>query len=242
MSHSTIDSDVGHQPALRTHGLVHRLRRVLMPLASLKITVTLFALSVVLVFLGTLAMKDAGIWTVVKTYFRSFYVWIPFQVFVRLGQVFFRVPEDAAVPGGLPFPGGWSIGAALLVNLIAAHLVRSKLTWRRSGILLLHSGIAILLVSELVTGLFAVEGRMVIGQGETVNYVMSTQQSELAVIDSSDPKAEDIVAVPATLLRQGGVVRNETLPFDIQCVRYMVNSELADLPATGKNLATAGAG
>ena len=95
----------------------------------------LFALSVVLVFCGTLAMMDNGIWTVVQEYFRSFHVWIPFQVFVRLGQVFFGVPRTGRSAAAFPFPGGWSIGAALLVNLIAAHLVRFKMTWRRSGIL-----------------------------------------------------------------------------------------------------------
>jgi hypothetical protein len=226
----------------RSPRLTHQLRRALVPLASLKITVVLFALSVVLVFLGTLAMKDWGIWTVVKTYFRSFYVWIPFQVFVRLGQVFFRVPEDATFPGGFPFPGGWSIGVALLVNLIAAHLVRFKLSWRRSGILMLHAGIAILLVSELITGLFSVEGRMVIGPGETVNYVLSAQQTELAVIDNSNPAAQEITSIPADLLRRSDPIRNDALPFDIRPLKYMVNSELTDAPAGKANQATAGAG
>ncbi len=243
MSHSTIDSYVTDPPAARPKGAMHRLRRVLIPLASLKITVVLFALSIVLVFLGTLAMKDSGIWTVVKTYFRSFYVWIPFQVFVRLGQVFFGVNEGATLPGGFPFPGGWSIGAALLVNLLAAHFVRFKLSWRRSGILLLHAGIAVLLVSELVTGLFAVEGNMVIGQGETVHYVLSTQQTELAVIDANDPAVEEVTAIPAALLRKGEVIRTDALPFEVRGVRYLVNSELAKLPAAGdQNPATAGFG
>jgi hypothetical protein len=220
----------------------HRLRRLLMPLASLRITVTLFALSVVLVFVGTLAMMDSGIWSVVKAYFRSFYVWVPFQVFVRLGQVFFRVPEGTTVAGGFPFPGGWSIGLALLINLLAAHLVRFKLSWRRSGILLLHSGIGLLLVGELVTGLFAVESQMVIGQGETVNYAQRTHELELAVTDASDPAADSVVAVPTALLRKGGTVRDAALPFDVEVVKYMVNSRLADQPAGGANPATAGAG
>lgn len=242
MSQSTIDAAVHDRPAARPHGLGHRLRRLLMPLASLKITVFLFALSVVLVFCGTLAMKDWGMRTVEKSYFRSFYVWIPLQVFARFGQVFFGASDQATLGGGFPFPGGWSIGAALLVNLLAAHVVRFKLAWRRSGILLLHAGLAILLVSELITGLFAVEGQMVIGQGETVDYVVSTQKAELAVIDSSDPKAETIVAIPAELLRKGGVIRDEALPFEVQATRYMVNSRLGDVAAGDKNPATAGAG
>ena len=243
MTDSTSDAYVTDRPAFRPKPAAHVLRDTLAVLASLKITVVLFALSAVLVFLGTLAMKDWGTWTVVKTYFRSFYLWIPFQVFVRLGQVFFGVKEGVAVPGGFPFPGGWSIGAALLVNLISAHVVRFKISWRRSGILLLHTGVAILLVSELVTGLFAVEGNMVISQGETVNYVLSSQKTELAIIDATDPAGDNIVAIPATLLRKGEAIHDDALPFDVRGVRYLVNSDLVDLPATGgQNPATAGAG
>src|SRR5438105_1181396 len=56
--------------------------------ASLRLTVVLFSLSLVLVFFGTLAQIDAGVWTVVRDYFRSFYVWIPLQLLVQFGQVF----------------------------------------------------------------------------------------------------------------------------------------------------------
>src|SRR5947209_6059705 len=56
-------------------------RWVLEGLASLKLTVVLLALSIVLVFCGTLAQIDHGIWVVVKMYFRSFFVWIPLQIF-----------------------------------------------------------------------------------------------------------------------------------------------------------------
>ena len=211
--------------------------------ASLKVTVVLFALSVVLVFCGTLAMMDNGIWTVVKVYFRSYYVWIPFQVFVRLGQVFFGVPKDWAVGGGFPFVGGWSIGLALLVNLIAAHLTRFKLSWRRSGILVLHTGIGLLLIGELVTGLFAVESQMVIGQGETVNFVQRAHELELAITDAGDRAGEEVVAVPMALLHKGGTIRDAALPFDIDVVKYMVNSSLTrDPPAGQSNPATAGFG
>src|SRR5262249_15009113 len=69
--------------------------------ASLKVTVVLFALSIFLVFAGTLAQKEIGMWTAVDTYFRSAIVWIPFQLFVRFGHIFFSkfIPETASVSG-----------------------------------------------------------------------------------------------------------------------------------------------
>src|SRR5690242_694792 len=90
------------------------IKKMLWALASLRLTVVLFSLSIVLVFCGTLAQVDSGIWTAVNQYFRSAYVWIPLQIFVPFGQVFFGVPQGAHVPGGFPFPGGWLLGGLLL--------------------------------------------------------------------------------------------------------------------------------
>src|SRR5260370_13380483 len=83
--------------------------KILTPIASLRITVVLFGLSFFLVFVGTLAQRDAGIWTVVSQYFRSLYVWVPLQIFN------FSSEYDCA--GGFPFARGWLLGVILLVNL-----------------------------------------------------------------------------------------------------------------------------
>src|SRR5690348_14404843 len=99
------------------------LRKAIGPLASLRLTVVLFSLALILVFCGTLAQVDMGIWTAVNQYFRSAYVWIPFQIFVHFGHVFFGVSQSAQLPGSFPFPGGWLIGGLLLANLLAAHTV-----------------------------------------------------------------------------------------------------------------------
>jgi hypothetical protein len=192
-----------------------RARDLLRPLASLRLTVGLFALATMLVFCGTLAQVDAGIWTVVRTYFRTAYVWIPFQIFF---------PRSLAVPGAFLFPGGWLIGGLLLVNVLAAHAVRFKATWKRSGIILLHAGIIVMLVSEAVTGLYAVEGNMTIVEGGASNYVENTQAAEFAVVDASDPEYDDTVVIPESILKKGGRISSELLPFDVDVDRFMVNS------------------
>ena len=50
--------------------LAQAIRTALMPLASLKITIVLFALSIFLVLVGTLAQARMDIWDVVGQYFR----------------------------------------------------------------------------------------------------------------------------------------------------------------------------
>ena len=76
---------------------------------SLKLTVTLLSLSMVLVFCGTLAQVDKGIWTVMEQYFRTWIAWIDLSIFTKLESV-------ASV--SLPFPGGFLIGSLLSLNLL----------------------------------------------------------------------------------------------------------------------------
>ncbi len=199
--------------------------RLLKILASLRITVVLFGFSILLVFFGTLAQVDAGIWTVVSQYFRSAYVWVPLQIFF---------PRDLSIPGGFPFPGGWLLGGLLLVNLLAAHAIRFHLTWKRSGILLIHAGLIVMMVSEVVTGVFAVESRMVIANGETVGFIDSTREVELAILDSSRAKVDDVVVIPERLLRTPGLIQDPLLPFAMEIQEYSANSALVVVPP-GKN-------
>ncbi|MHC4991094.1 MAG: cytochrome c biogenesis protein ResB [Planctomycetota bacterium] len=277
------------------------IKTYLAPLASLKLTVALMAMSTFLVFAGTVAQVDKGIWTVVEEYFRCAFAWIDLQIFF---------PRRWNVPGGFWFPGGWLLGGLLFTNILAAHLIRFKvkvrgpqliagsavlalgglLVWliiagvfnqdvaateeaafwrvllrlakgggaalvlmvgcmllfkRRAGIVLLHGGIILLLISEFVTGAFAVEGRMRINAGEAVNYVEHTRMHELIFIDRSDPERDQVTAVPLGRFRRNGRVSDPGLPVDMEVVQYMRNSRVLDAMRVGPmvaNPATAGAG
>jgi len=117
--------------------MLNAVKQVLSPLASLKLTVAILALSVLLVFMGTLAQIDMGIWDVVNGYFRSFRVYIPIQIFF---------PRDIRIPGELPFPGGYTIGVLMLLNLLAAHSLRFKVRAKGkrliAGVLVMFIGAA----------------------------------------------------------------------------------------------------
>jgi hypothetical protein len=194
--------------------------RCLEVLASLRLTVILFTLSIFLVYFGTWAQKDASIWAVVNQYFRSFYVWIPFKVLLMYSV------DD--VGGSIPYPGGWLLGGLLLINLLAAHAVRFKISWKRSGILLIHSGLILMMVGELVTGLYAVEGHMFIMEGNSANFVEHDRSVELAIIDRSDAKMDRETIIPGKLLERKGGISNSELPFDVEVVDFMPNSEILD--------------
>src|SRR5713226_661342 len=80
-----------------TPSLWDAVRSILKPIASLQLTVGLLALSLGLVFFGTVAQVDFGIWTVVNKYFYSWVAWVPFQLFVRFGQKFLDVDPNYTV-------------------------------------------------------------------------------------------------------------------------------------------------
>ena len=195
-----------------------RLKAILKPLASLKLTVVLFALAMVLIFTGTLAQAEEGTWVIVDRYFRSAIAWIDLQLLV---------PESVArIDAHLAFPGGFVILGAMLVNLIAAHAVRFKLTWRRAGIVIMHAGVILLLSSEVATALLAEEGQMTIREGESSNYVEHIRTAEFYVIDRAPEDHQRVTVVPEAKLEAGGPIRHEQLPFTVRVDRWMTNSKM----------------
>ena len=69
---------------------------------------------------------------------------------------------------------------------------------------MLHSGLVVMMMSELFTGLYAVEGTMAIDEGGSSNVVIENRHSELAVVSPSptDPANSVEVVVPASRLRK----------------------------------------
>src|SRR5262249_14809088 len=154
------------------------------------------------------------------------------------------------------------LGALLMTNLLTAHGIRFRFTWRdlfllpalalgvgllvlfelqhssndllmwagllvltaglcrllppprqRSGVLVLHLGLVVMMLSEFVTGVYAVEGTMTLMPGESSSWVDDSHALELAVINRSDPKTDDVISIPASLLRKGATVTHPALPF-----------------------------
>ena len=89
-------------------------------IGSLKITVTMFALGTMILFLGTLAQDEETIVDVKKQYFNSWIASVPFDVFMP--QTIW--PHKNPLPYAFAIPGGASVGLILLINLIAAKMTR----------------------------------------------------------------------------------------------------------------------
>ncbi|HEY3864037.1 MAG TPA: cytochrome c biogenesis protein ResB [Verrucomicrobiae bacterium] len=186
--------------------MVHRIINFF---TSLRLTVVCLALALVLVFVGTLAQVEIGLFAAQSEYFRSFFVcWTPPGTHLKI-----------------PFlPGGWLIGLVLLVNLLAAHIKRFQFSRKKAGIILIHAGLILLLGGQFLTEVFQVESQMRLEPGDTRNYSESDRKNELAVIDTTDPDKDRVVAIPESLVAQGGLIQTPELPFALRVEKYFPNS------------------
>lgn len=176
---------------------------------SLKLTVVLLVLGLLLVFAATIDQVHLGIWAIQEKWFRSFFV---------LQDV-----RGILLP---IFPGGYLIGGFLLVNLVAAHLYRFKFTWKKAGIQLTHIGLIMLLIGELFTGLWQEDFSMRLNQNEPKSYSESFRENELAIVDTSNAQFDDVVAIPEAVVAKGGAIQHAKLPFRVVIKEYYPNSGL----------------
>jgi hypothetical protein len=220
-------------PPTTTSQRIRPVRAVLFELrdlfVSLRLTMVLLLFSMVLIFAATLDQVNLGIWAVQAKYFRAF------VVYTQVGP--FSVPA---------FPGGYTIGGLLLLNLVAAHLYRFAFSWRKAGLQLVHFGLIVLLVGELLTGLWQEDSHLTLNEGESKNYAESFRDFELVLIDSSDPNFDQVIAVPDTLLAGRKPIQHPALPFRITTKVFYPNSSLVTRPADAAALsgdhATSGVG
>lgn len=180
-------------------------------IVSLKLTVALILFSIILILVATLDQVNLGIWVVQAKYFNTFIVYWP------LGNFSLAV-----------FPGGYTLGGLLLLNLVAAHVYRFKFTWRKLGIWFVHAGLVLLLVGQLLTGLWQDEYQMRLDQGDTKNFSESYRNIELVVTDTTNPKFDDVVAIPESPLARKQTVQHPKLPFRVAVRRYLPNATLRE--------------
>ena len=288
-------------------------------LSSLQLTVVLFALAILIVLFGTLAQTEYNIDYVMAKYFRTFVAAIEFKV---LMPVAFFPNLPASLREGIPlglgnrvvtgfyFPGGWLIGAVMVLNLICAHYAKFKIQasggrlfyglvvtavgvlittaviligsiqsgetndffkavpylrilwqlalgtmagivlmagcWllfkKRAGIVVLHLGVGMIMLNELLVGTLAVEGQMPIDEGQTGFWIHNVSQSELAIVDTTGDDEDVEVIIPAAMLKAGTRIEDDNLPFDLEVIEYHVNGMPRDVKDNDELIATAGRG
>lgn len=195
----------------------------------MRLTVVCLLFAMVLVFVGTVAQVNHGIYLVQKEYFQSFVVfWGP-------KGAGWRIPI---------LPGGYLIGTVLLLNLVLAQVRDFAFSRTKIGLYLTHLGMILLLVGQLATDMMQVESHMRLVEGQGKNYSESSFDHELVIAQSAQSELEKVVAIPEVLLGKKDEIAQPELPFRIKVNQYYRNSRLEDRPANapGKAPATQGFG
>lgn len=222
-------------------------------LCSLQLTLVLLFLSLILVFLGTMAQEPLGLYISQARFFQSTFVdWASMVAALKKSAQLLNIyvtPVQAADVLSAPwipvFPGGYLLGGALLVNLLAAHWKRFVFTRRKVGIFLTHAGLIVLILGQLFTDRLASESGIHLTQGETKNYTESDRKSELAILDATDPDKDKVVAIPDSLLLRGAAFALPSLPFTVKVHEYYTHSLITNRASMGASqpaMATSGIG
>jgi ABC-type transport system involved in cytochrome c biogenesis permease subunit len=115
----------------------------------------------------------------------------------------------------------------------------------RGGNVLIHVAVGLLMLGQFAFGDRQIEERMSIQEGETATFAFRTDETELALIDTSDAGADAVTAVSSRLLaaRSGGPsITLESLPFDIRVLEYFPNSIVTAVGPVVPTVATTGLG
>ena len=209
--------------------LDYLLDRLVSFFTSLRLTVVCLALALVLVFWGTLAQVDLGLYKAQNEFFRSFLIyWGP-------KGASWKIPV---------FPGGYLIGGVLLINLIASQCRRFTFSASKVGLWMVHFGLVLLLLGQLLTDMLSHESILHLREGEAKNYSEIEREAELAVMDTTDPESDKVIAIPQSILATRKIIHPGDLPFTVRVKRFLANSSVADRPAdaTQPPAATQGTG
>lgn len=194
------------------------IRKIVDLFSSLRLTVVCLAIAMVLVFVGTLAQVDEGLYQAQNRYFKSLFIWW------SLPGTGFQIPV---------FPGGYLVGGVLLVNLIAAHVRRFELSRKKIGIFIIHAGLILLLLGQLFTDLLSVESALQFTEGHTKTFSEDFHANEIVIIDQTDPNHDQVVSVPEPMVAPGKEIRLPAAPFTLRVKSYWPNTELYNEKADG---------
>ncbi len=203
------------------------LERLIKFFASLRLTVVCLGFGMVLIFTGTLAQVHLGLYKAQNEFFRSFFVYWQPEHFA------WKIPV---------LPGGYLVGGILLLNLVAAHCERFSFSRKKAGIWMIHVGLIMLLVGQLLTDMLAVESQLHLRVGDSRNYSESDREFELAITDVTDKDADKVVAIPEHLLLKQGTISHPQLPFTLKVAKFYANSAVTNHAAAGYEASGASGG
>ncbi len=194
-------------------------KKTLKTAASIKLTVVCLLVLLVLVVWGTVYQADHGLYKAQQKFFHSWF----FLVF-----------------GFIPLPGTVLVMFVLFVNLVCSIFFRIGFRWSKSGIIITHLGIVVLLVGGFFTFYFSVESSLMIQEGETAHTSSSRQLWELAVWEQPARDMEvDVFHMDTEGLDTGDTIHLEEAGLTLETKEYYKNCTYSEDTASGTGVINA---
>ena len=157
---------------------------------------TLPWLMVLLVF-GTIAQKNMGIFEAQQMFFSSWFLFL----------------------GPIPLPGGFLTLSLIFITLLVKFIFYSEWSFKKSGIILTHLGVLVLLLGGLITSKYAHESFMIIPEGKTASS-LSEYRERIITLSKGE---ETIATVDFGDIRTGLLFDAYDLPFSITSPSFCHN-------------------
>ncbi len=178
-------------------------------LGSYGLACIVLLLLLLLTLLGTLEQTTSSLFDVQRKYFESLIV--------------------LDNPLHVPLPGAYLLLTLLFVNLIVGGMIRLRISSRTLGVLVIHVGIAMLLVGGLIEFRASRKGHLTVYEGQGSNEFKSYFEWEVAISEALPGGGSREYVVPQDAfgdLRAGETtrVRSVHLPFELVLGDFQPNS------------------
>ena len=174
---------------------------IVQKIGSPKIFVYLIVWLMFLVFFGTIAQRDSGLYLVQLDYFSSWIKWF----------------------GPLPTPSAKLTMLFMTINLSSYFFRYGIWKIKKIGITITHSGVLLLLLGSGLTSIFSIEGSMIIDEGKRSNFFENYYNKELVIINKNNNGYNEYTVFDEYLLNRGVLLQPKTIPFDIEVLDYYIN-------------------
>ena len=169
----------------------------------------------VLVFFGTIAQKDIGLYASQMKYFSTYY-------FILFDYI--------------PLPGGRLTLIIMTVNLASSLFKKNLWKMKKVGVIILHIGGLLLLVGGGVTAQFSSEGNMVINEGGNVDFVDDYHRMELCLVNISLEDSLEYIVFDDELLSEGQIINYERLGVKIEIISRIENTRIQNRVTLGDSI------
>jgi hypothetical protein len=135
----------------------------------------------------------------------------------------------------------------ILIGLVPAANLRRRSSGGSSSppegsALISTLGVVLLVAGEFVSGAFQVDMQMAIEEGQTVGFLESPRELELALVDVTDPARRVVAAIPDSRRARGGSFGVPGTALELRVKRYFRNAAFARRAPADPPVVTAGVG